>query len=150
MHVFIGNFTSFVIQVHLQYVLYIYTYYTLLYIYTYIYMNVDLQRLSIKRLKGFLIHNWNAFQVNDSFSHEKRDVMELINSLLSGQVHPRDVPLIRVAWHLGFRKKIWRFQIFCRAVWVHEWLMHFVGMEWGDLFKWSFFFHGCENIGVFW
>eukprot|EP00434_Breviolum_minutum_P034279 symbB.v1.2.030333.t1/scaffold3349.1/size58708/1 len=52
-------------------------------------------------------------QVNDSFSHQKRDVMELINGLLSGQVHPRDIPLIRVAWHDGQFWAIDNRRLFC-------------------------------------
>lgn len=39
--------------------------------------------------------------VNDSFSHEKRPIMELVDGLLSGAIDHRDVPLIRVAWHDG-------------------------------------------------
>ena len=46
-------------------------------------------------------------EVNDSFSHERRDVLELIEAVLSGQVHPRQIPLIRVAWHLGFWPMDW-------------------------------------------
>ena len=41
------------------------------------------------------------FKVNDSFSHERRDILELINSVLSEKVHPREIPLVRVAWTLG-------------------------------------------------
>lgn len=48
-----------------------------------------------------VFHLCPGSQVNDSFSHDRRDVMELIEAVLSGQVHPRQIPLIRVAWHLG-------------------------------------------------
>ena len=81
-------------------------------------------------------------QVNDSFSHQKRDVMELINGLLSGQVHPRDIPLIRVAWHLGFRTKSGHFsfvQFGC--------MIFLLGWKWGDLIlKWRLFFSMDVNI----
>ena len=40
-------------------------------------------------------------QVNDSFSHEQRPIMDLIDSLLDGELHPREVPRIRVAFHEG-------------------------------------------------
>lgn len=52
-------------------------------------------------------------QVNDSFSHERRDVMELIEAVLSGQVHPRQIPLIRVAWHDGQFWAIDNRRLFC-------------------------------------
>lgn len=91
------------------------------------------------------IQNWNVgTQVNDSFSHQKRDVMELINGLLSGQVHLREIPLIRVAWHLGFRTKSGHFFSFC-AIWMHD--FSFWGGSGGDLFlKWRLFFSMDVNI----
>ena len=39
--------------------------------------------------------------INDSFSDEKRPVMEMVNALLSGELKQRDIPPIRVAWHEG-------------------------------------------------
>ena len=39
--------------------------------------------------------------VNDSFSHEMRPVMEMVNSLLSGALKQRDIPIIRGAWRDG-------------------------------------------------
>lgn len=47
-----------------------------------------------------------ASQVNDSFSHDRRDVMELIDAVLAGTVRPRDIPLVRVAWQLGLRTQL--------------------------------------------
>ena len=40
-------------------------------------------------------------EVNDSFSHQQRPIMELIDNLLQGHTQPREVPRIRVAWHQG-------------------------------------------------
>ncbi|CAK9073151.1 unnamed protein product [Durusdinium trenchii] len=52
-------------------------------------------------------------QVNDSFSHEQRPILELIESVLSGAAHPRDIPLIRVAWHQGQFWAIDNRRLFC-------------------------------------
>eukprot|EP00438_Fugacium_kawagutii_P025249 Skav201303 [mRNA] locus=scaffold1317:275166:276862:- [translate_table: standard] len=52
-------------------------------------------------------------QVNDSFSHDRRDVMELIDAVLAGKVRPRDIPLVRVAWHDGQFWAIDNRRLFC-------------------------------------
>ena len=65
--------------------------------------HISLYPMIIPWLKPMILvfHLCPGSQVNDSFSHDRRDVMELIEAVLSGQVHPRQIPLIRVAWHLG-------------------------------------------------
>ena len=40
-----------------------------------------------------VFHLCPGSQVNDSFSHDRRDVMELIEAVLSGQVHPAPDPI---------------------------------------------------------
>ena len=78
-------------------------------------------------------------QVNDSFSHQLRPIMELIDSILSGEGHPRDIALIRVAWHDGQFWSIDNRRLFCYKhcmlervlVEVHSWEeQHEFVMKW--------------------
>ncbi|CAK0909507.1 unnamed protein product [Prorocentrum cordatum] len=39
--------------------------------------------------------------VHDSFSHEMRPVLDMVNALLRGDVEQRDIPVVRVAWRSG-------------------------------------------------
>ncbi|CAE8650876.1 unnamed protein product, partial [Polarella glacialis] len=52
-------------------------------------------------------------QVNDSFSHEQRPVLELIEGLIAGTTDHRTVPLIRIAWHEGAFWSIDNRRLFC-------------------------------------
>lgn len=39
--------------------------------------------------------------INDSFSHEMRPVLEMVNALLRGDLDQREIPVVRVAWRSG-------------------------------------------------